>query len=107
MGLWRRCFICSSKARPYDADSMPIAVVPEGFGLACGCSATSSERRRTDQFVVDAVNNQSIRWTITCINGKAEQLRHHLRESATEIREVMALGAKEAGAPGADVKPKL
>ena len=46
-------------------------VVNEGFGLAY------------------AIQDKSIRWTITCTNGEGKILLHYLSESANELRDLM------------------
>ncbi|TIA85373.1 hypothetical protein E3P99_04015 [Wallemia hederae] len=46
-------------------------VTPDGFGVAY------------------AIQDKSIRWTITCTNGEGKELGHCLTESANELRDLM------------------
>ncbi|KAG9035876.1 Carnitine O-acetyltransferase mitochondrial [Tulasnella sp. JGI-2019a] len=63
-------------------------VVPDGYGLSY------------------SIGDKYIRWTITSLNKNSAELKHHLAESATEVREMMERAMKEETA-AKDVQPKL
>ena len=45
-----------------------------------------------------SIGDNHIRWTITSLKLKTEELRHYLAEAATETREIMERAAKATAA---------
>ena len=56
-----------------------FVVVPDGYGLSYGIGA------------------DHIRWTITSMKRKGDELKHYLHEAATELGAMMERVAKEKG----------
>lgn len=69
--------------------SLPSSVVPDGYGLAY------------------AVNNDSLRFTVTSLNRSTDKFVHYLQEAATEVRQVMESGLKQLEAEEGKEKAKL
>ena len=46
-----------------------------------------------------SIGDDHIRWTITSLKLKTEELRHYLAEAATETREMLERAAKAVAAP--------
>lgn len=72
-------------------DSFRSIVVPDGYGLSY------------------SIGDNYIRWTITSLKRRTEELKHYLAESATEVKEMLdRAAAAEAKAAEVDApKPKL
>ncbi|KAG9046645.1 Carnitine O-acetyltransferase mitochondrial [Tulasnella sp. UAMH 9824] len=65
-------------------------VVPDGYGLSY------------------SIGDNYIRWSITSLKRRTEELKHYLAEAATETREMMDRAlAEEAAAAGGETKAKL
>lgn len=73
-----------------DATNSPKTVVPDGYGLSY------------------SIGDNYIRWSITSLKRRTEELKHYLAEAATETREMMDRAlAEEAAAAGGETKAKL
>ena len=78
LGIRRRC-ACSLLFLQfsYFAEISAHVVVPDGYGLSYGIGA------------------DHIRWTITSLKRRGDELKHYLQEAATEVKAMMERAAKE------------